>query len=141
VLDPGHERPVFPFEFDRDLQAIVLRSAVHDDVGDCLLEAELDRERNVGRHLLVRPALDPSGQPIELGEVVAQHQTSWLHAWHRDHDVSAAAAALALSWIGINASIFAVFKTLATLLSGHRMTSRPPLPLTILAPTSSTRIA
>src|SRR5713226_9611813 len=141
ILDAGDQRPGVALELDGDLQPIALGGAVHDDVGHGLFEAKRNRERNVGGHVLPGQAFDPAGEPLELGEIVAQNQPTCFQARHRGHDPSAALAALSVWWIGISASIFAVLRTLATLLSGHRMTKRPPLPPTILAPTSSTRMA
>ena len=41
--------------------------------GDCLFEAKLKSERDVGRYTLLRPPLDPYCEAVQLGKVVAQN--------------------------------------------------------------------
>src|SRR5215471_4741744 len=140
VLDPGDQSSSIALELDRDLEPIAPCGAVHDDIGDGLFETKLHGERNIRRHALLREAFKPPCQPLQFGNVVAQHQSSCFEARHRFHDANAAVAAASVWWIGMSASIPAVLRTLATLLSGHRMTRLPPLLLTILAPTKRTRM-
>src|SRR5262245_12514400 len=44
VLDQGHQGAVIALDLDRDLQWIAFGAAVHDDVGNRLLQAQLHRK-------------------------------------------------------------------------------------------------
>src|SRR5262249_54878708 len=96
ILDPGDQSSPIALELDRDLEPIVPCGAVHDDIGDCLFEAKLHGERNIRRHALPRDALTPPCQPLQFGNVVAQHQPSCLVTRHWIHDASAAVAAVSV---------------------------------------------
>src|SRR5262245_16194367 len=83
VLDLRAQRVALLLELDRDLGALLFGSAMHDDIGNRLLQAQLKGKSRIRRHALLGPALDPTGQSFELRQIVTQDQAAGFHECHR----------------------------------------------------------
>lgn len=70
IFDSGDQRSAAPLQLDRNLQPTI-DSPIHDDIGDCLFEAQLKSERDVRRYAVLGPPLDPYCEAVQLGKVVA----------------------------------------------------------------------
>src|SRR5262249_36438457 len=96
ILNSGDQISAVALELDGNFERIVPCGPIHDDVGDRLFKAELHGEGHVRRRALFGEPIDPAGQALQFGNVVAQHQTTCFAVRHRNHDANAAVAA---AWV------------------------------------------
>src|SRR5262245_35173490 len=69
ILDPRDQSLVPALNLDDNLQMTVYGGAIHNDVGDCLFETNLNGKRKAGRKVTHRPAFDPGRHSFQLGKI------------------------------------------------------------------------